>query len=360
MAVPESTIWEIEPHTIAKHKILERYLKAWFPILNRYNEKLNYIDGFAGPGRYSKGEIGSPIIAIEVAQNHIRPIVGEANFVFIEEDKRRYEHLEKEISKLNLPSNYNVDPKNGKFHEVFGKELDDIESKGNLLAPTFAFIDPFGFTGLPFDLVKRLLKMPKVEVFITFMVNSINRFIENAPNTEEIVNLFGSGEVLEVLKKTTNREKDLRLFYQNQLFQNADFVRYFEMRDSNDLTIYYLFFATNNELGFVKMKEAMWKVDSDGLYKFSDATNPDQITIFKVDYSEKLFKELQHVFSKRTCEAGELKKYVDCKTPFIKKHLTSALKYAEKESLISVEKLKTNKEKRRPNTFPDDVIIKFN
>jgi three-Cys-motif partner protein len=52
MAVPEATIWEIEPHTQAKHEILSRYLDAWFPILASWNTKVLYIDGFAGPGTY--------------------------------------------------------------------------------------------------------------------------------------------------------------------------------------------------------------------------------------------------------------------------------------------------------------------
>ncbi|MCH7724211.1 MAG: three-Cys-motif partner protein TcmP [Bacteroidetes bacterium] len=70
MAVPKETIWDLESHTEAKNKILEGYLKAWFPIISRYNNVINYIDGFAGPGIYSKGEEGSPVIAINIALTH--------------------------------------------------------------------------------------------------------------------------------------------------------------------------------------------------------------------------------------------------------------------------------------------------
>jgi len=59
VAVPTETIWQIEPHTTAKHQILGRYLHAWFPILGRFNRKLVYVDGFAGPGCYLDGEPGS-------------------------------------------------------------------------------------------------------------------------------------------------------------------------------------------------------------------------------------------------------------------------------------------------------------
>ena len=67
MATPIETLWEIDPHTRAKHEILQRYLEAWFPILSSYHHRIVYIDGFAGPGRYKGGELGSPIIALGLA-----------------------------------------------------------------------------------------------------------------------------------------------------------------------------------------------------------------------------------------------------------------------------------------------------
>ena len=68
MAAPRKTIWQLEHHTRAKHEILKRYLQAWMVILSqgKFSEIL-YIDGFAGPGEYDRGEVGSPIIAGAVA-----------------------------------------------------------------------------------------------------------------------------------------------------------------------------------------------------------------------------------------------------------------------------------------------------
>ena len=42
MTTPKDTIWEIEPHTQAKHEILRRYLGAWFPILGTHNQRVVY------------------------------------------------------------------------------------------------------------------------------------------------------------------------------------------------------------------------------------------------------------------------------------------------------------------------------
>lgn len=61
--MPHPVIWELKPHTKAKHDILRRYLQAWFAIMGQTYPRIVYIDGFAGPGEYDRGEEGS-LIAI--------------------------------------------------------------------------------------------------------------------------------------------------------------------------------------------------------------------------------------------------------------------------------------------------------
>jgi len=195
LAVPKKTIWEIDSHTIAKHKILEGYLKAWFPIISRYHNVINYIDGFAGPGVYSKSELGSPIIALNVANGHTADLKGNINFVFIDERKDRIVNLKEELNKISLKSNFNVQPIQGKFHEVVDDTLNSLEKEGKTLAPTFVFIDPFGFSGIPAEIVGKLLAIPRVEVFINFAVDSINRFIGTKDVDFHIDELFGADKV---------------------------------------------------------------------------------------------------------------------------------------------------------------------
>lgn len=78
-----SPVWPLEPHTRAKHEILRRYLAAWFPILSKWSGRIIYLDGFAGPGVYSDGEDGSPVIALQTAVDHVmRPRFKEIVFLF--------------------------------------------------------------------------------------------------------------------------------------------------------------------------------------------------------------------------------------------------------------------------------------
>jgi three-Cys-motif partner protein len=102
------TIWEMKPHTQAKHEILRRYLGAWFPILSNSSGRIIYLDGFAGPGIYAGGEVGSPVVALETAANHVMlPRFREVLFLFIEKDKARAKKLDSVLKQRfpSLPSN---------------------------------------------------------------------------------------------------------------------------------------------------------------------------------------------------------------------------------------------------------------
>src|SRR4051812_20257508 len=112
MAAPRTTVWELEPHTRAKHEILGRYLRAWTPILAHGGfPKMVYIDGFAGPGRYSGGEAGSPIIALRAAlglQNAPAAPKVTAIFLFVEKDRERASVLQTVVDAIPRPENVRV------------------------------------------------------------------------------------------------------------------------------------------------------------------------------------------------------------------------------------------------------------
>src|SRR5437667_12900872 len=92
---PKTTLWQLEPHTRGKHLVLKGYLDAWFVIMGRWNGRILFIDGFAGPGEYEGGEPGSPLIALQSLRDHSsRHLVSaEVRFLFIEKDPPRAEHL---------------------------------------------------------------------------------------------------------------------------------------------------------------------------------------------------------------------------------------------------------------------------
>ncbi|HOX59265.1 MAG TPA: three-Cys-motif partner protein TcmP [Verrucomicrobiota bacterium] len=362
MATPKETLWEMDPHTGAKHEILRRYLAAWFPILSTHHPRIIYIDGFSGPGRYKNGEPGSPMIALDVALNHPKKFTGKIVFYFIEEQEDRLAHLRQELDGKKVPENFRVICESGRFHEKIGELLDSLEADGETLAPTFAFIDPFGFSGIPLYLIERLLKCSRCETLITFMVDSFNRFLEHPDDSvvRHIADALGGPEAIAIAKGTGNRLVKLRELYQSKLQKVAKYVRYFEMRDRQDRTQYYLFFATNNIMGLRKMKDAMWKVDPNGDFRFSDATNPSQLVLLENDPKLLLAHQLCERFTGKGLVTGKrVLSFVETRTAFRKTHLTAVLKMEEKSARIRVDGVKTNGKPRKPNTFPDDVRLEW-
>jgi three-Cys-motif partner protein len=358
VTVPKDTIWPLEPHTAAKHQILLCYLAAWFPILAKYNGRIVYLEGFSGPGIYTGGEPGSPIVALRSAIDH-RHRLKEVDFFFIEESPARADRLESEIAKLELPANFHAKIQRGHFSKTFGATVLDIERRGLKLAPTFALIDPFGFSGLPYALIGKLLSHPKCEVLISFMVDSINRWLTD-PNeniTDHIAETFGTQEAVALAFKP-NRIDALRDLYLAQLKKLARFVRYFEMRNHHHRVVYYLFFASNNQLGHLRMKEAMWKVDPNGEFEFSDATNLAQAVMFENPHADDLAEQIFSKFlAARKVPVSRVRQFVNDETAYIGKHMTQALKMLEDSSRLTADPVKSNGEQRHGKSFPDEVII---
>lgn len=145
MAKRLPTVWPIEKHTLAKHEILRRYLDAWAPIMSHWAGRIVYIDGFAGPGEYSGGEEGSPIIAIKSISGNKNIKHAEIICLFIEADEARWQHLEELVGEIGKPSFLKVKCYCGKFNETLSDILDYIDKQKETLAPTFAFIDRLVF-----------------------------------------------------------------------------------------------------------------------------------------------------------------------------------------------------------------------
>ncbi len=360
----KSDLIEMFPHTAAKHLLLKRYLDRWFPILGKHHRRINYIDGFAGPGEYSRGEKGSPIIAIESAMAHVErgtldPSV-EVNFIFVEKQNRFADHLRGQLSSLSPPSQFKINVIDGEFSDVIGgKILDQLEQDSKRLAPTFAFVDPFGFSGIPFDLMARILKYPRCEVFINVMVEFINRFLEH-PNEavyQHFPVTFGTDEILEIPGRAGRRVDEILSLYRRQLDKHAKFVGQFDMRGKKDQQTYSLFFASNDATGFLKMKEANWSLDKVFGSRFSDAY-ATQSELFEVMGIECLWDEMQENFHGQTVGMSEVDKFVAEETDFLPSHARKLLKEREKHNDISV--IAKDGYKRPKGTFkPDKVKIRF-
>lgn len=361
---PEGTLWEAEPHTRAKHAVLRSYLEAWFPILAKYNGRIVYYDGFAGPGRYLGGEAGSPLIALDVALAHSAELSTDLQFVFVEERADRAAHLSAEVARVERPQNFHADVVNGKFEEALRTTLDALDNEGHQLAPTFAFVDPFGINGVPFDLIARLLSRSKCEALITFMNVTLQRFVTELPaQADRLIGLDGASKTIAAAHGSEARTLVSRQLYETSLRRSAKFVRFFEMRDRDNRPVYDLFFATNNALGHYKMKEAMWKVDAGGDFSFSDGVDPNQTVLFRRAPDQELATILNSRFMGRSVDSAEVLRFTRDESAYLDKHARAALTILEAaappNARVSVAPNKSDGKKRRPGTFAPGTLVTF-
>ncbi len=247
------TVWDLEPHTAKKHEILRRYFEAWLPIMVKWNSRVLFIDGFAGPGEYSKGEDGSPVIVLKAARDHTHKFESELVCLFVEADRPRYEHLKAVLGKIKptLPSNIKCQSVHGVFNDHVTQVFKDLEEQKKRLAPTLAFVDPFGYSHTPFTTIARLMSYQKCEVLINFMFEEVVRFLSLANQAQHFDALFGTSEWREALDLSTpdERLKFIHDLYLKQLRKVAKYVRSFQMLNMGNRVDYFLFFATNNLKG---------------------------------------------------------------------------------------------------------------
>ncbi len=331
MAKNNPTIWDADPHTIAKIEILKNYLNAWFPIVASRFSELLYVDGFSGPGSYRNHSEGSPLAALNVFKAWIskeptRLSISKVTAVFIEADLRRFGILKDKINECILPARIKPYSMHGKFEDVVENLFSTPGFSSCFVGkqPLLIFADPFGGTGVPFPLLKKCLASSGSELLLNFDADGISRIYsgKNVGWQNQLDEVFGCRDWESLLSNPQDSlvkksEKCLEL-YKRQLLgiDGVDFVWSFEMRGKNNRINYYLVFATRNRLGMEKMKEAMRAIDKSGQYCFSDA-HYNQHFLFRSDDVD-FFAPLFHKHYLGKCVAfDELVRYALCETPFL-------------------------------------------
>lgn len=367
MTKPSDTLWPMEPHTRGKHIVLRSYLDAWLPIMShgaRYRSamgtgRLVLVDGFAGPGRYSTGEDGSPLVMLKAFIEHTQRqlITADLLYLFIEERHDRIERLREEVGTLNLPEQVHVHFEEGRFEDVFTGLLDAIESSGAQLAPTFAFIDPFGYTGNPMDLAGRFLAFQRCEALVYMPLPFVNRFVGRAGQEQALTALFGSERWREAL----SHQGAARIQFLHELFQEqlrfgsvSRLVRSFEIPTAGG-NGYRLYFTTGSEKGLEKMKEAMWRADPLGGERYQDTT--DELVLFEPEPdTSQLLRALQANFGRRSFSVEEAARFTLLSTAYLPNaHLkTRTLAPAERSDRLEV----LSPRKRRV-TYPAGTRLRF-
>jgi len=281
VAVPTEVLWERDPHTAAKHKLLRRYQEAWFPIMASqfHDVGITFFDGFAGPGEYTNSQVSSPVIA--VGQSLRSDVAGRGTpirLVFIERDRRRAQHLENVLEarfpQSTRPPNVVTRVHHGVCADIYEQAIEEV---GGWAGPVFANLDGWGVDA-DYEVVQRIAQHSSSEVLVTFEDQFFIRFADGPQQAGERV--FGHSDWRSVGQQLTPNKSPhiLELYRQGLREAGFDFVLTFDLVDEGGHSLR-LFFGTTHHVAVRKFKDAMWEVDYIAGQRFRDPRDPNQLSL---------------------------------------------------------------------------------
>lgn len=351
--------WPCSPRTKVKLEILSSYLGAWFSILAHGFERATYVDGFCGPGRYSTGEDGSPVVALKHAIATIQRFPRfTAQLVFIDENQQAIEHLKSLGITRASHRNVEIEFINARFADA----LPIIHHRFPFApkVPMFSFIDPFGFSDTPFASVRSLMPNQHSELFVNLMGGWANRFCDH-PHVGSHVDEQLGGNFRERIRTSSDGVEEVMRIYEEQLGTLASFVRRFQMRDDTNVRDNALIFCGKHARGYEKMKEAMWKLDplqgnSFSVYRASRSQGIHDL-FGGEPFTAPLRNEIVKAFGKvKNVTVAELMKCVVERTDYLPKHLRTELDNLERSGEISFRDPLSTAPRRG---WPERLLISF-
>jgi len=324
----------------AKHNILRRYIGGWFPILSSWSGRVLYIDCNAGRGKHETGEDGSPIIALKCLLNHnLRNMIlskSEVSFLFFENNEINANVLQSEINQLGqLPEKISCSLMCDDYQKQLSDRLDTLEKTGGKLSPTFAFIDPYGYS-ISMELLNRLLSFKHCELFINFMYRYVDMAMHDKTKAGNMNELFGTylwQELLDIEDPDERLLKTIRLF-SDQL--HAGYVTSTVMRGERNQVKYVLIHASNALKARDTMKEAIWSVIPDGSFTAYERDNPGQLVLISPDPDLRTLESIiWKNFRGKSVRMDEIYEVVDS-TLYLRKHIHKIIKnYLDKNRVTA-------------------------
>ena len=287
---PNPSYWlEYGPFQKVKHDLIRTYLNGWFPKLGTWAGRVLYVDTHAGRGRHHSGELGSPLIALRTLLEHsyrdelLR--TSEVRFFFIERDPVNLDDLNAELKKIgDLPDRVHVTKSAGDAYDVLSNIVHGFEASGQVMAPAFIFVDPFGFQ-VPANVLARLMAAGRVELFVNVMWRQLDMAIRQRQPAEHglattLNRIFAGDDWRTIDGETVNERMDQTVRLLSSRI-GSKWYTYIRMTSGGDAVKYLLLHLTNHDQGRELMKECMWKVAPDGGFEVRQRDDHRQPLLIK-------------------------------------------------------------------------------
>ena len=213
-------------------------------------------------------------------------------------------------------------------------------------APGFYFIDPFGFHGVPFEIIRNILKLPKSEVLLTFMSRDINRFNPLKQEEEALVSLFGNEDWKDEMSKRGEEGQEAFVNYYRQCLKDSGikYVIKFKIAETErKQSLYYLIHASNDFTAAEKMKETMYYINPDYAYHGPDHKKLDKNQMRLEIRTHPLKEQLMKAFQGQSCTFEKIREVTVDTNIFIEKDYRAIIKELEKEGMVEINRVESKK-----------------
>lgn len=231
----------IQQHSIAKHRILQSYLAAYFKTLISSPRqdvlRLTLVDGFAGGGLYVHNDThklvkGSPFIFLDatreasylINKDRRKPVRLEVDYFFVEAERHAHSHLEKALRDEGYGAQIGstIQLRHSKFQDQADSIIEFIKRKSPRNGRSIFALDQYGYKEVPTQLIQKIfVNLPGAEVILTFAVDCFLNYASDEKLTQSLLDEIGIPDVLNgrSIEDIKASERDWRLFIQSGLYR---------------------------------------------------------------------------------------------------------------------------------------------
>ena len=362
---------EPKEQSLVKARIVEKYFWAWAKVIiaqiksqkskgRRVDEKIAYIDLFAGTGMYKDGSKSTPIKVLEKAISD--PDIRNMLVTLFNDAKVDHIHsLQKAIDAITGIDDLKYKPEVTNF-KIGEKNLEIFD------VPTLFFLDPYSYKGLSLNLIYAVVKNWGCDCLFFFNYNRINMDLTNPIVEDDINDLFGKIRADIVRKKLKLIKSEDREFTIIEAICEAlkeigiKYVQPFRFKhEKKNRTSHHLIFVSKDKRGYQIIKDIMAKESSyqnQGVPSFEyNPADYRQLSLFESSTPlDDLEQMLLDEFASQTMSMEEIYIQHNVGRNYIKQNYQTALKNLESQGKITTE---PPVNERRKNTFGDSVKVTF-
>jgi three-Cys-motif partner protein len=335
--------------TASKILIYQQYISSYLPkVLMQYGSCF-IADFFCGCGKNGQKD-GSPLVLLNVASKVLDDKVlkrkqpnAKIVIVFSDVDKGCCNNLNMHLQKLSIPKQIKI---LGLFCESFEfTKIKVMDAVDKVKVPKFFFLDPFTYSDVEIDDIKRLMDVPAAEVLLFLPTFHSYRFVKCADVSKALKNFLE-----DFTKRGCSDYTDINDFNESirqKLLKYIDlkYVRVVGLDDGARKNA--LFYLTKHVTGMLLMNNLVWKYADDGVtVKTKGDTSP---TLFDSSPFFENFNKMKrclknYIIEKKRLTNVEIIDFV-AQIGFTTKYANGILKEMKNEGLISVKYKKSNRKR---------------